>query len=236
MSDRAEIARVPITRAQTRATYDRISRHYELLEGFWERPARRVGLAALAPAPGETMLEIGCGPGYALVEIARAAGPNGRAVGVDLAEGMCRLARGRLTREGLPGRAEVVHGDASCLPLATGSFDGAFMSFVLELFDTPQIPFVLAECRRVLRPGGRLVVVSLSKEGPDSSVRRLYERGHERFPRLLDCRPIYAARALDEAGMTITSGRTASLWGLPVEVVRSRTSTHGGNPAATSAL
>jgi ubiquinone/menaquinone biosynthesis C-methylase UbiE len=222
VSGKDEIARVPTTTAQTRATYDRISRYYELLEGFWERPARQAGLDALRPVAGERLLEVGCGPGYALVEIARAAGPHGRVVGVDLAEGMCHVARGRVARQGLTARAGVVQADASRLPLASSCFDGAFLSFVLELFDTPRIPLVLAQCRRVLRPGGRLVAVSLSKEGPESSVRRLYEQGHARFPRLLDCRPIYAARALAEAGLTVSSARRLSLWGLPVEVVQAR--------------
>jgi len=223
VSGRPEIARVSTTRADTRAMYDRISRYYELVEGVWERPVRRIGLDALRAAPGELLIEVGCGPGYALVDIARAVGQNGRAVGVDLADGMCRVARRRVTRRGLSLRAGVVQGDASRLPLASGCFDGAFMSFVLELFDTPQIPLVLAECQRVVRPGGRLVVASLSKEGPEPPVRRLYERGHARFPRLLDCRPIYVARAVREAGMEITWARTVSLWGLPVEVVRART-------------
>lgn len=223
MSDRAEIAPVSTTRADTRARYDRISRYYEYVEGVWERPVRRIGLEALHATPGESLIEVGCGPGYALVQIARAVGPDGRALGVDLADGMCRLARRRLTRQGLSPRAGVVQADASRLPLSTGCVDGAFLSFVLELFDTPQIPVVLAECRRVLRPGGRLVVASLSKEGPEPPLRRLYERGHARFPHQLDCRPIYVERALREAGMEITWARTVSLWGLPVEVVRART-------------
>lgn len=223
VSGRPEIARVSTTRADTRAMYDRISRYYELVEGVWERPVRRMGLDALRAAAGESLIEVGCGPGYALVDIARAVGQNGRAVGVDLADGMCRVARWRVIRRGLSPRAGLVQGDASRLPLASGSFDGAFMSFVLELFDTPQIPLVLAECQRVVRPGGRLVVASLSKEGPEPPLRRLYEQGHARFPRLLDCRPIYVARAVREAGMEITWARTVSLWGLPVEVVRART-------------
>lgn len=223
VSGRPEIARVWTTTADTRARYDRISRYYEFIEGVWERPVRRIGLDALSAAPGESLIEVGCGPGYALVDIARAVGQNGRAVGVDLADGMCRVARWRVIRRRLSRRAGLVQGDASRLPLASGSFDGAFMSFVLELFDTPQIPLVLAECQRVVRPGGRLVVASLSKEGPEPPMRRLYEQGHARFPRLLDCRPIYAARAVREAGMEVTSVRTVSLWGLPVEVVRART-------------
>ena len=223
MSDRPDIARVSTTRADTRTTYDRLSRYYELVEGFWERSARRMSLDAFRPAPGECLLEVGCGPGSTLVDIARATGPSGRAVGVDLADGMCRLARGRIARQGLSQRTAVLQGDAARVPLASAYFDGAFMTFVLELFDTPQIPIVLAECRRVLRPGGRLVVASLSKEGPSPPMRRLYELGHARFPGLLDCRPIYVARALHEAGMAITAARRVSLWGLPIEVVRART-------------
>ena len=62
--------------------------------------------------------------------------------------------------------------------------DGIFMSFTLELFDTPDIPRVLAECNRVLKPGGRLVVVGMSKEGPQGLLIRAFEWTHQHFPNL----------------------------------------------------
>ena len=48
--------------------YDRISRYCELVEGVWERPVRRIGLDALRAAPGESLIEVRCGLGYALVD------------------------------------------------------------------------------------------------------------------------------------------------------------------------
>mgnify|MGYP001824359296 CR=1 FL=1 len=219
VSDEPGIARVLTTRDQTRATYDRIAPYYEVLEGFWERPARHAGLAALRPSPRESLLEVGCGPGRSLAEMALAVGPQGHVLGIDLAPRMCLVARRRLQRTGVTRQAEVVQADATQLPVASDRFDGVFMSFTLELFDTPQIPVVLAECTRVLRPGGRLVVVGLSKEGPASVLGRMYEWGHGRFPRVLDCRPIRVARSLTEANLRVRRARVASLWGLPVEVV-----------------
>ena len=92
------------------------------------------------------------------------------------------------------------------------------MSFTLELFDTPEIATVLTECRRVLRPGGRLAVVALSKRQPAPLMQRAYEWGHRRFPHLLDCRPIQLERSLADAGFNVTEIRELSLWGLPVSV------------------
>ena len=95
------------------------------------------------------------------------------------------------------------------------------MCFTLELFDTPAIPRVLAECKRVLRPGGRIVVVAVSKEGKQGFVVRAFEWTHRHFPNLMDCRPIYARHALEAAGFVTDESAVESMW-VPVEIVRAR--------------
>ena len=101
---------------------------------------------------------------------------------------------------------------------ATNSVDAIFMSFALELFDTPEIPKVLAECKRVLRPGGRIVVVGVSKEGGMGIVLKIYEWSHRHFPNLVDCRPIFVRREMETAGFRIVSAEQKSMW-VPVELV-----------------
>lgn len=219
VAEPAAVAPVPVTRAQTRATYDRIAPVYQLLEGLWERKAITLGLNAFDLRPGATVLEVGCGPGAALVRLARAAQPRGHAVGVDLSLRMCQVALRRIRRAHVTMAASVVEGDASRLPLSDNAFDACFMSFTLELFDTPEIPAVLAEIRRVLRVGASIGVVALTRAGPDRWARRLYEWGHERLPRLLDCRPIYAEASLARAGFDVVTRQRVSLWGLPVDVI-----------------
>ena len=61
------------------------------------------------------------------------------------------------------------------MPFANDSMDGVFMSFTLELFDTPEIPQVLGECNRVLRPAGRLAVVGMSKGDAHGAIFHIYE-------------------------------------------------------------
>jgi demethylmenaquinone methyltransferase/2-methoxy-6-polyprenyl-1,4-benzoquinol methylase len=163
------------------------------------------------------VLELGCGAGGALVALARAVGSAGRVVGLDLSPGMIDLAAARLRRAGLAGRAELVVADATSVPFAAASFDAVFMSFTLELFDTPEIPLVLAECGRVLRPGGRIGVVSLSRAAPVRWPTRLYERLHDRFPVTLDCRPIHGRLALEAAGFEQARSKVVPLWGLRAE-------------------
>ena len=210
------------TREQARATYDRISRWYDLVEGMWEQKARSFGLSKLPVHEGETVLEIGFGTGHSLVALARGVGMTGRVFGVDLSPGMVGVTRSRLRARGLSDRVPLVCADATSLPYAPCSFDAVFMSFVLELFDTPEIPVVLEQCRMALRDGGHVCVVALSRCGGLSWMGRLYEWGHLRFPWLLDCRLIHVRAALAGAGFAIADASLISLFGLPVEVVLAR--------------
>jgi ubiquinone/menaquinone biosynthesis C-methylase UbiE len=205
--------------AAARATYDRIAGWYDWTEAPFEAGARRLGLRLLDVRPGETVLEVGFGTGHALVALARAVGPSGRVVGVDLAPRMRERAAARLRRAGLAGRVDLHTADAVALPVADGSVDAIFTSFVLELFTAADIARVLAECRRVLRPGGRICAITLARPDPPPLATRVYERVHDILPTLADCRPIRVAEALAAAGFTVRSVRRVSLVVLPADIV-----------------
>lgn len=206
------------TREQTRSFYDKISTVYDLLADRSEAPVRNRGLEMLDARPGETILEIGSGTGRCLTSIARAVEAQGRVVGVDLSQGMLDQASRLLARLGLTDRVLLECADATALPFANASYDAVFTSFTLELFDTPEIPRVLAECRRVLRPAGRILVVGMSKEGEPDAMVRMYEWTHRHFPNFVDCRPIYVRRALEESGFRVRASECMQMW-VPVEIV-----------------
>ena len=217
-----EILRVHRTREEARTTYDRLSRWYDLLEGIWEKKARDQAIRMLAAKPAERVLEIGAGTGLSLEGLTRPLKTGGSLYDVDLSPRMLDRMMHRARRLKLADRVRLVLGDAEHLPLARASIDAVFMSFVLELFDTPVIPTVLANCRTTLRVGGRICIVSLSRAGGRSLIRNIYERGHIAFPSFLDCRPIFVRESLHQAGFRIEEAIRSSLWGLPIEIVLGR--------------
>jgi ubiquinone/menaquinone biosynthesis C-methylase UbiE len=217
--NQTEIGRVTRSRKQAKATYDRISRWYDLLEGVWEKKYREDARRRLDIKAGESVLEIGFGPGHDLIAMAQSVGENGRVFGIDLSPNMLHLAQTRIRGQELAGRVDLLLGDAVQLPFVAGFLDAIFISFTLELFDTPEIPRVLGECCRVLRSGGRMDIISLSKAGGESRMRNLYEWGHQHFPSFLDCRPIYVKKAMRNAGFQIADTVQTSLMGLPLENV-----------------
>jgi demethylmenaquinone methyltransferase/2-methoxy-6-polyprenyl-1,4-benzoquinol methylase len=127
--------------------------------------------------------------------------------------------RKRLEKAGLEDRVKLFCGDAASLPFDDSAFDAVFMSFTLELFDTPEIPEVLEQIRRVLKPEGRLAVVGISKENGESMFLRLYEWAHRKWPKYVDCRPIYVERSLIDAGYQIKSKEKVKMLRLPAEIV-----------------
>lgn len=216
----ASVKRVRRSKEAARASYNRLSRWYDVIAGSTEKKYRDQGLEKLSAQPGEKILEIGFGTGHALVSLAKAVGRSGCVIGLDISDGMLDVARERLQKEGLADRVDLHLGDAANMNLPEpGSLDGVFMSFTLELFDTPEIPLVLRECHRILKPGGRLAVVSMTKTKPPGLPVRIYEWFHDHLPEYADCRPIFARQALEQCGFRIESVDRSSMWGLPVEIV-----------------
>jgi ubiquinone/menaquinone biosynthesis C-methylase UbiE len=213
------VLRVTRTKAQAKESYDRISRFYDSFAGVFEKKYRNMALERLNIERGETVLEIGFGTGHCLKQMAGSVGEDGKVCGIDISSGMLEVAKRRLEDAGLLDRVELRCGDAMEMPYEDNTFDAVFMSFALELFDSPEIPRVLAEIKRVLKRAGRLGVVSMSKEDGDSTLLRLYEWTHKKIPQYVDCRPIYVEQSIKDAGFEIQYREKVSLFGLPGEIV-----------------
>jgi len=208
-----------ISREQTRQNYDRMSRWYDLFAGS-EKKFTDTGLQILGAKAGESVLEIGFGTGNSLMTLAQQVGSSGLAVGIELSPGMIAVACKRWQAQDRERSVGMIRGDGTLLPFLCKSFDALFLSFTLELFSEADIRIELEECHRVLKPNGRLVVVSLAKR--DVLACRLYEWGHERWPVMLDCRPIDVRESLETGGFRIQAAKVETMWGLPVEIVLGR--------------
>ena len=114
----------------------------------------RRAVLSLAPAPGEEILEVGCGHGRTLRGIL--AGGAARVAGIDPSDVMVRLATRRLRREMASGRAQIEQGEAAQMPFGDSRFDAVLAVHVIYFWPEPERE--LREIRRVLRPGGRLLL------------------------------------------------------------------------------
>jgi demethylmenaquinone methyltransferase/2-methoxy-6-polyprenyl-1,4-benzoquinol methylase len=183
-------------------TYDTLSNWYDWLAAS-ERPHAQAGLDMLDVQPGEHVLEIGCGTGHAVAALEKA---GAHVQAIDLSWGMLQVARNRV------GAAGLMVGDGLRLPFGSDQYDAVFMSFTLELFDSPAT--ILAECHRVLRNDGRLGIVSLQRRAVWPIG--IYDWFHRQWPVWVDCRPIEVREVVKAAGFRVVDSAESSMWGLPV--------------------
>lgn len=204
LPEKSDILRVTATPEDIEKSYAALSRIYSVLEGRFESKLRQRMLNMLDIREGERLLEVGTGTGCGLAAMARAVGKTGKAYGIDITPEMLRLCRRRTEKAGLASRVELTEGEARSLPYGARKFDAVHVVSTLELFDTADIPRVLEEVRRVLKPQGRLGLASLSREGHEGSiVLRIYEWLHRHLAEYASCRPIYVERSVVEAGFSI---------------------------------
>ena len=208
-----------------RSFYDRISHSYDLIADAGEHKAREAGESALAVQPGDHVLEVGCGTGRSLVYFSNQAGADGHVTGLDVSTGMLEVARKRTERESTAAPIDFVEADARAIDpkvIADNSMDAVFASMTLELFPLEDIATVLAEVKRVLKPDGRVGIVSMSivKEPDHPSVlERAYVWMHQHFPHLVDCQPIDVHSHLQSAGFKIQQSQEIEIWTMPVSIV-----------------
>ena len=139
------------------------------LHHAWRRRAVKLSGAK----PGMSVLDCATGTGDLALAFKRAVGSHGEVVGTDFCEPMLRSAPAKAARAGLEIRFEVA--DAMKLPYATATFDLASISFGIRNVDHPQR--CLQELARVVKPGGRVVVVEFGQpDGLFGGLFRLYAR------------------------------------------------------------
>jgi arsenite methyltransferase len=118
---------------------------------------RRRMRAILAARPGEVGLDIGCGVAYLACELAREVSPGGRITAIDNSDESIAASCARVAREGLDAVVDVRRGDATRLDFPDASFD--FVTVAQVYCYVPDVVLALSEAARVLRPGGRLVIL-----------------------------------------------------------------------------
>jgi arsenite methyltransferase len=120
---------------------------------------RAIVRAALAAAPGERILDVGCGPGFYCAELLDDVGASGSVVGVDSSAAMLALAERRCAGRG---NVELLEAGATALPVEDGEFDAAISVQVQEYVE--DVATGLRELHRALRPGGRALVFDIDWE------------------------------------------------------------------------
>ena len=161
---------------KVRQMFDRIAPSYDRLNHLMslnvDKSWRKRALREIVDGTEQQILDVACGTGDSTIAIARAAAPGSRVTGADISEGMMATLMEKAAHEGVHDRIRVMTADGENLPFPDGSFHRVTCAFGIRNFEHKELG--LKEFCRVLKPGGKAVVLELSMPA-NRFVRRLYE-------------------------------------------------------------
>jgi demethylmenaquinone methyltransferase / 2-methoxy-6-polyprenyl-1,4-benzoquinol methylase len=210
-----------VSQADIPHVYDRIAGVYDIWGRLTESRATARALELAAIEDGQSILEVAVGTGVVFREILRK-NPHGQNLGIDLSPGMLARARSRM-RAVSEGNYRLEAGTAFDLPVPSGSIDMLFNSYMFDLIPLADMDRVLEEFRRVLRPGGRLVLVNMAPG--ETRASRIYEAIYNLSPRALGgCRGVRMADRLQKHHFIVDAREYHQQMLFPSEVVLARKS------------
>lgn len=200
--------------ASARKYYDFWGRRYDWF-GFFESRAKTRALELLDLSPGVSLLNVGIGTGKEFQDNADRMRTGGRFYGLDLSMEMLRVARDR-------SQPIVCQADGGNLPFGIGEFDRLYAAYVLDLVPTAELPLWLRGFQRVLRPGGRLVLLTLT-EGVTAASRafvKLWKAAYNLNPLACGgCRPLQLTNLVQQTGFSSTYSEIIVQFGIPSQVI-----------------
>ncbi len=179
--------------------YSRLAWIYDLFTDH--EPAHHKRVVQMAGIKeDDVVLEVACGTGRATVEIARIIGEEGKFYAIDLTQAMLKRAENKLKKHNLLDKVDLRLGDAKNLPYPDETFDIVYNAYMFDLIDVSEFPTILSEFKRVLKPGGKLVLVNMSKNKKGKTLYEfLYEKGLLKFASG-SCRPVFMKPFLEKTG------------------------------------
>ncbi len=197
-----------------RRFYDRLGPRYDWA-AFYEGRAKARALELLDLNAGLRLVNVGLGTGQDHRAMQAAVGAGGLAVGMDISQVMVRLSR---KRTGAP----VCQADARLLPFADATFDRLHAAYVLDILPQADLPDVLAGFMRALKPGGRMVLVTMT-EGVDLPSRAfvaLWKRLYGISPLACGgCRPLQLTNLARSVGLQAVTREVVVQFGVPSEIL-----------------
>ncbi len=223
-----QIKRITFDEDAARKKFDHVASYYFWIMGALEIKPNNIALNMAEIKKGEKVLDIGFGTGWVLERIVPLVGEQNMTYGLDYSEGMKKVALANLKKKNFDTSVELATANVKKMPYPDTSFDVIFVSFLLDLLPKEEISRALAEIKRVLKPDGRLIVVSMTKKGGGlyRAARWLYEWMYYKWPTILgyrtSCRPIYIENDVLRAGFKITEYRLTSIVGFffPIAVIK----------------
>ena len=161
----------------------------------WEKPFHAEAIQRANAQEGQQVLVVACGTGRGMIELAQAVGPTGRVDAIDLSERMIEEAHTKCEEKGLADRVHFKQGNAKELPYQDATFDIVYNGYMLDLIPLDSFYPILQEMKRVLKPGGKLVLLNMSK--PDEK-KTFYESFYKWTG--IPCRPVLMAPYLRSLG------------------------------------